>query len=126
MFTILEIFRDSRYYPKFVAAVGWLVLVHLVGIAGFTLIGGEKATLVDSLYMTFTTVATIGFGEIYDMTGMPGARIFTMFIAFFGIGGTWYLFSTFTAFVLETNLNQAYRRRRMLKQIAELQGHYIV
>jgi len=126
LFTLLEIFRDSRFYRKFVAAFVWLAIVHLIGTLGFLVIGGEKATVVDALYMTFTTVATIGFGEIFDMTGRPGARIFTMVIAFFGIAGTWYLFSTFTAFVLETNLNQAYRRRLMLRKIADLQGHYIV
>jgi voltage-gated potassium channel len=49
-----------------------------------------------------------------------------MAIGFFGIGGTWYLFSTFTAFILETNLNQAYGRRRMERTINTLSGHYIV
>ncbi|PWB65293.1 MAG: potassium transporter TrkA, partial [Betaproteobacteria bacterium] len=39
---------------------------------------------------------------------------------------TWYLFSTFTAFILETNLNQAYGRRRMERTISTLSGHYIV
>jgi voltage-gated potassium channel len=49
-----------------------------------------------------------------------------MAVAVLGIGGTWYLFSTFTAFILETNLNQAYRRRRMERTISALNGHYIV
>src|SRR5262249_31486549 len=84
------------------------------------------ARFIDALYMTFITVATIGYAEIPDMTNMPWARVFTMFIGFVGIGTTWYMFSTFTAFVLETNLSEKYRRRRMLRTIAELQGHYIV
>jgi voltage-gated potassium channel len=80
----------------------------------------------DALYMTFITVATIGYGEVIDLSDGPWPRLFTMGVGFFGIGGTWYLFSTFTAFILETNLNQAYRRRRMESTISSLNGHYIV
>jgi voltage-gated potassium channel len=126
MFTIVTVFRESRFYTKFVAAITALLLVHLVGTLGYLYIGGPGSRLIDALYMTFITVATIGYAEIYDMSNNPGARLFTMFIGFVGIGTTWYLFSTFTAFVLETNLSETYRRKRMLRTIEGLRGHYIV
>lgn len=126
MFTLFEIFRDSRFFAKFLFGIGVVAAIHVIGTIGYFVIGGEKATVVDSLYMAFITVATIGYAEIYDMTGRPGARLFTMLIGFAGIGSTWYLFSTFTAFILDTNLNQAYRRRRMQRTIADLSNHYIV
>jgi len=129
MFTILEIFRDSRFYSKFVAAFAALFAVHVIGTIGYMIIGAAPITFksfVDALYMTFITVATIGYSEVYDMTQRPGARLFTIFVGFVGVGSTWYLFSTFTAFILETNLSQAYRRRRMLRTIAEVKDHYIV
>ena len=124
MFTFVEIFRGSRFYRKFLGAIGVLVAIHVIGTLGYLYIGAP--TTVDALYMTFITVATIGYAEIPDLSHNPGGRIFTMFIGFFGIGSTWYLFSTFTAFVLETNLNEAYRRRRMLRTISELKDHYII
>lgn len=126
MFTVLEIFRESRFYGKFVAGIAALVTVHVVGTLGYLVIGGPGARVIDALYMTFITVATIGYAEIYDMSENAPARVFTMFIGFVGIGTTWYLFSTFTAFVLETNLSETYRRRRMLRTIMDLDGHYIV
>jgi voltage-gated potassium channel len=49
-----------------------------------------------------------------------------MFIAFAGIGVTSYIFSKLTAFIVAGELNEALRRRRMLKRIAQLSGHYIV
>jgi voltage-gated potassium channel len=49
-----------------------------------------------------------------------------MLIGFTGIGTTTYLFSTITAFILETNVNPAYRRRRMECTITAMSGHYIV
>ena len=36
--------------------------------------------------MTLTTIATIGFGEIIDLSGNPLGRIFTMLLALCGIG----------------------------------------
>src|SRR5205085_5869772 len=122
--TFIEIFRQSRFYRKFLGAISMLVLVHIVGTAGYLYIGAPS--VVDAFYMTFITVATIGYAEIPDLTHNPGGRIFTIFIGFIGIGSSWYLFSTFTAFVLETNLNEAYRRKRMIRTIAQLEGHYIV
>lgn len=126
MFTLLQIVRDSRYFPKLRGGFAFLLLVHLVGTAGYLAISGGRASVMDALYMTFITVATIGYGEVIDLSGGPWGRIFTMGVGFFGIGGSWYLFSTFTAFILETNLNQAYRRKRMESHIDRLSGHYIV
>jgi voltage-gated potassium channel len=126
LFTLLQIFRESPYYPKLRAGYLFLILVHAVGTLGYLAISGWQASFMDALYMTFITVATIGYAEVIDLSHGPFPRLFTMAVGFFGIGGTWYLFSTFTAFVLETNLNQAYGRRRMERTISALTGHYIV
>ena len=100
--------------------------MHAAGTLGYLQISGWRASFMDALYMTFITVATIGYAEMIDISHGPWGRLFTMAVGFFGIGGSWYLFSTFTAFILETNLNQAYRRRRMERNISALSGHYIV
>jgi voltage-gated potassium channel len=103
-----------------------LVLVHIVGTLGYKLIGGPEASWIDSFYMTFITVATIGYGEIVDLAKSPGGRVFTVVIAFFGIGTMTYMFSMVTAFILESDLNAALRRKRMQKRLDKLSGHYIV
>ena len=126
LFTLLQIVRDSPYYPKLRGGFLFLIFVHVLGTLGYLIISGGRASFMDALYMTFITVATIGYGEVIDLSGGPWPRLFTMCVGFFGIGGTWYLFSTFTAFILETNLDQAYRRRRMERTISALNGHYIV
>ena len=126
MFTILQIFRESPYYPKLRGGLLFLVLVHAVGTLGYLAVSGGRASVMDALYMTFNAITTIGFAEVVDVSRTPWGRPFTMAVAFIGIAATWYLFSTFTAFILETNLNQAYRRRRMERTISALNGHYIV
>lgn len=103
-----------------------LVLVHVAGTLGYMYIGYPTATWVDSFYMTFITVATIGYGEIIDLTHHPMGRLFTVFIAVIGIGTMSYLFSTFVALLLESDLNSALRKKRMEQRIAALSGHYII
>lgn len=103
-----------------------LLLVHLLGTLGYHYIGRPHATWVDSFYMTFITVATIGYGEVVDLSDHPEGRLFTVFIAVVGIGTMSYLFSTFVALLLETDLNTLRRRKRMQKLISKLSGHYIV
>jgi voltage-gated potassium channel len=126
LFTILQIFRASPYYPKLRAGILFLVAVHAVGTFGYLALSGWTVPVMDALYMTFNVVATVGFAEVVEAARGTVGRLFTMLIGFVGIAGTWYLFSTFTAFILETNLNQAYRRNRMERTIAALTGHYIV
>jgi voltage-gated potassium channel len=92
----------------------------------YRLIGGEKYTLFDGLYMSFITIATIGYAETVDLSQSPAGRAFTMLFAFAGIATTWFIFSQLTAFIVEGEINVALRRRRMLKRIAEMSDHYIV
>jgi voltage-gated potassium channel len=103
-----------------------LLLIHVVGTLGYHYIGRPSASWIDSFYMTFITVATIGFGETVDLSRHPMGRLFTVFIAVIGIGTMSFIFSTFVALLLESDLNAALRKKRMEKDIARLTGHYIV
>ena len=116
----------AKIRRKALIAGGLLVLVLAVGTAAYKYIGGEKATLLDSLYMVVITIATIGYGEIIDLSHSPGGRIFTMFLSFAGIGIMTYIMMSLTAFVVEGELNEAFRRRKMEKRIEKLSDHYIV
>lgn len=126
VFTLLRIFRESPYYPKFRGGILALVMAHLLAALGFLAISGGRASPMDALYMAFNVISTVGFSEVVDVSAIPWGRPFTMVVGFSGIAVTWYLFSVITAFVLETNLNQTYRRRRMEQKIARMGGHYIV
>jgi voltage-gated potassium channel len=120
-----KLFR-SRHFKGLVRGALLLLAVHVVGTLGYHHLGRPAATWVDSFYMTFITVATIGYGEIVDLTHHPMGRLFTVAIAVVGIATMSYLFSTFLAWLLESDLNATFRKRQMQRQISQLRGHYIV
>jgi len=102
------------------------ITVMLVGTIGYRLLGGDQYSWLDCFYMTFITVATIGYGEIVDVTDYEYGRLFTIFIALAGIGILGYALSAVTAFMLEGEFNEVRRRNKMEKKIGQLKGHYIV
>ena len=120
-----RIFRGT-HFSALLHGTALLAVIHIVGTLGYHHIGRPTATWIDSFYMTFITVATIGYGETVDLASHPMGRLFTVAIAFFGIGTMTYMFSTSVALLLESDLNAALKRKRMEKQIARLSGHYIV
>jgi voltage-gated potassium channel len=117
----------ERLLRRFAKPLAFLLLLHLIGTAGYLVIGGtERYTVLDALYMTFITIATIGYGEVIDLHDSPFGRLFTMLLGFVGIGTTWYIFSQLTAFIVEGEFNIALKRGRMLKSIEKLSNHYVV
>jgi voltage-gated potassium channel len=103
-----------------------LVAIVIIGTIGYWLIGKQEYSLIDTAYMTVITITTIGFTEVIDMANNPGGRIFTMFIALAGIGVMGYAATNVTAMVVEGQLTESWKRRKMEKIAKNLKGHYIV
>ncbi len=80
----------------------------------------------DAFYMTAITVSTIGFSEVIDLTGNPIGRAFTIFIAISGIGVVLYFVTNLTALIVEGDLTESFRRRKMQKMASNSKDHYII
>ena len=102
------------------------VLIGVVGAVGYHQISGGTASWVDCIYMTWITVATIGYGEIIDLSNNPGGRMFTMVIGTAGIANFGYFMSKLTVFIVESSLDDVLRRRKMQDRINHVKDHYIV
>ncbi len=116
----------SGVYRKFALAGAILLAIILIGTVGYWFIGGRQYSFVDTLYMTVITITTIGFAEIIDLSGNVGGRIFTIFIAISGVGVMAYIVTSITALVVEGELTESFRRRKMEKMAGNYRGHYIV
>jgi voltage-gated potassium channel len=79
MFTALRsMFRD----PEGKVILIWAVAQISIGTVAFSLFEGWS--LVDSLYFSVVTLATVGFGDLHP-TG-TGAKLFTVVYILFGLG----------------------------------------
>jgi voltage-gated potassium channel len=116
----------NRHFRGLTIGSALLCAIHVVGTVGYHYLGRPTATWIDSFYMTFITVATIGYGEVVDLAHHPMGRLFTVGIAVVGIATMSYLFSTLVALLVDSDLNAAMRKKRMEKEIAKLSGHYII
>ena len=101
-----------------------LLVILLTGTLGYWYLSGGKYSAIDCLYMTVITILTIGFSEIIELDS--SGRIFTIFIAFTGIGTATYIISTFTAMIVEGQLKETFKIRKMNKTVKSLSDHYII
>ena len=111
--------REVLMSRELVVANLFLGLVLVVGTLGYMLLEGW--TVMDSLYMTFITLTTIGFKEVHELSG-PG-RFFTIVIGLAGIGSVAFI-ATRTAQVLLNT--RAFRTRTMLRSLDAMKDHYIL
>jgi len=99
-----------------------LLILLSIGTLGYNII--EKRSILDSLYVTVVTLATVGYGDITPAT--PAGKIFTIFLILFGMSVLLYTVSTITSFFIEGELKQLFRRKKMQNKISLLKNHYIV
>ncbi|MBI2796536.1 MAG: potassium channel protein [Gemmatimonadetes bacterium] len=106
--------------------IALLGLTMLAGAVGYRLIGGPDVSLLDALYMTVNAVTTTGFREAVDVSRSVAGRVFTMGLLFVGATVGVYSISAVTAFIVEGDLTEGFRRRRMARTIEAMTDHYII
>jgi len=99
-----------------------LITVTIVGVAGYMIIEGWS--FLDALYMTVIVLTTIGFEETRPLD--DEGRVFTIFLAVFGVGAIFYTVVSAFQFLLEGELANILGVHRMKTQISNLKGHFIL
>lgn len=99
-----------------------LLVALLYGTVGYQVL--EGFTPLDALYMTVTTLTTIGFGEVEPLSA--AGRVFTMSLILFGMVSVFALLGAFTAALASGDLGRSVRRRSMRSRIEALSDHYVI
>ncbi len=99
-----------------------LLVVVMIGTLGYVVI--EDWPLLDAIYMTVTTVATVGYGEIRPLS--TAGRVFTLGLIAVGVAGLWYVLSMLVGLMVEGQVTQRWERRRMERRIEGMRDHLIV
>jgi len=98
-----------------------LAAVTIFGTVGYLLLG---FTVLEALYQTVTTVATVGFREVRPLTA--AGQVFTMVLILLGVGTVLYNLSVILEAVTEGHLRKHLERRHMDRVIAAMTGHVII
>ncbi|MBI5468177.1 MAG: potassium channel family protein, partial [Deltaproteobacteria bacterium] len=101
-----------------------LIFISIItlGVAGLMLIEGWS--FLDALYMTVTTVSTVGFREVHPLT--QAGTVFIIGFIILGVGSFLYIISKIAEYVVAGHLQGALEKKRMNKKINGLDRHYIV
>jgi voltage-gated potassium channel len=98
------------------------VLLIGFGVGGYMLI--QHYSFLEALYMTVITLSTVGFTEVRPLDN--AGRLFTIVLIFSGVSFVGFTLAYFSQILLDGNLLEAYRRRRLKKQLDQLENHFIV
>jgi voltage-gated potassium channel len=96
----------------------------LVAFGTFGYIAVEGFSFLEGLYMTVITLSTVGFTEVRPLDDI--GRVFTMVLILMGVGFIAYNLAYFSQVLLDGNLQEIYRRRKLGKKLDQLEKHYII
>jgi voltage-gated potassium channel len=93
-----------------------------VGILGFMTI--EGLSFIDSLWLTFITLATVGYGDVYARTEI--GRLFTIALLVVGLSVLASALQASFTMLVNPEIRALRQRRRILKTINAMREHYII
>jgi voltage-gated potassium channel len=100
-----------------------LLGIHaVIATCGFHFIEGWS--WFDAVYMVVTTITTIGYREVHELT--PAGRMFNLYVIVVGVGLVFLAIGALASALLEFELLKFFGRRRMVREISRLNNHVII
>lgn len=118
--------KSSRtFIANLALPFGIVIITLLIGTIGYYILwSDEGGTVLDALYMTVITIATIGFGEVRPLT--TSGRLFTIFITFVGMGGLVYVLTSVMEYLVQFQLSGNREQKRMNNLMQKMSNHIIL
>jgi voltage-gated potassium channel len=84
----------------------------------------ENYSLLDAVYMTVITIATIGYEETRPLSS--AGKIFNIFLILASIATVAYTITKVSQYVLEGGLNDYLKNRKLMRDLNKLENHVII
>lgn len=100
-----------------------IIIAGLIGagVTGYVVIEGWP--LLDALYMTVTTLTTVGYMEVHPLS--PAGRLFTVALIVTGVGAMLFVLNTIAKHLIEHQFSRIFRGGTMQEAIDRLSQHTI-
>lgn len=103
-------------------SLAFFAFAIVLGTLGYMRIEGWD--LLDSLYMTVITLATVGYGETNPLH--PAGRVFTICLIILGFTALGNFFNQLARAYSEGYFQEGLRRRRLARTLGQMEDHFIV
>jgi voltage-gated potassium channel len=101
-----------------------IILLHIIivaGIAGYMII--EKMSLQQAMFITTVFITTVGYA---DHVLSDEGKIFTIILLVLSWGAFAFVIARITQFVINGEIHQYFKNRRLMNQVSKLDNHVIV
>jgi voltage-gated potassium channel len=116
----LHLSKSAR--RRMLYALAALVALIAIGTIGFQLL--EPLSLLDSLYLTVMTVATVGYGDVHPVS--RAGRAFSIGFMLVSVTTVGFLLSTAIQALVQSEIVASYDQRRRTREINKLRNHFII
>jgi len=99
-----------------------LFLLVLLGTSGYMSVEGWS--FLDALYMTVTTITTVGYREVHPLSHT--GRIYTLLVIVSGVTVLFYTVGKIAQVMFEGQFQRYFGRMKVEKQIEAMKDHYII
>lgn len=113
--------RKSPYWHLRTALLIFLGLVT-TGTVGYMII--ERLSFLEALYMTIITISTVGYREV--VLPSRAGQVFSILIIVSSLATVVYATTSVVEFMLEGRVLELMGRRRFLRELQEMTGHYVI
>ncbi len=122
MKNIIKLLRSYGVLKRLIGGIFLLIFVFIIGTYGYIVI--EKYTLLDAMYMTMITVASVGYNEVHPLT--EGGKVFTSLLILLSVATYVYVITIVTSFIVEGEFRMYFKHLRVNKEIDQLRNHVVV
>jgi voltage-gated potassium channel len=101
-----------------------IILLHIIivaGVAGYMII--EKMSLLNALYMTTVFITTVGYA---NHVLSDAGKIFSILLLITSWGTFAFVIARITQFVINGEIHQYFKTRRLMNEIKKLENHVIL
>lgn len=116
------IFKNHLFFKKLYIASGLIFLILSLGTAGYIVIEGYS--LLDAIYMTIITAASVGFREVNPLS--DAGKIFTSLLIIMSIVTLGYSITVITTYIIEGEFQTYFKHQKVKNEINKLNRHVIV